>query len=222
MNLKELKVISRKISITLAALCIVFITTTAASVVYYNSLIDDKNYQISSLEAELTRLNAEVDRLNATIQKLNDEIAQKDNELAQKDNEISSLNNQMTSLNNQIAELNNQLDGLTGQITNKPNLVLDNLIVEDDRSSIPYNLHIDCWVNNTGGSTAYNAFLHITAFNAEGLAIDMYYSFGGITGRMHLGLNFRVNYTGSPIESWAITPIWTDKLIIPSSGTFPP
>lgn len=220
--MKERKLISRKISITLAALYIAFIITTAASVIYYNSLINDKDYQISNLEAELTRLNAEVDRLNATIQKLNDEIVQKDNELAQKDNEISSLNDQITSLNNQIADLNNQLEGLTGQIANKPNLVLDNLIVEDDRSSIPYNLHIDCWVNNTGGSTAYNAFLHITAFNAEGLAIETYYSFGGITGRMHLGLNFRVNYTGSPIESWEITPIWTDKLIIPSSGTFPP
>lgn len=190
--------------------------------VYYTSVIGDRDCQISNLETEVARLNAEVNTLNATIQKLNNEIAQKNNLLAQKNDEISSLNQQIISLNSQMAELNSQIDDLTSQIANKPKLVVDGLTVEDDRSSIPYNLHIYGFVNNTGGSTAYNAFLHIVAFNAEGLAIDTYHYFAGITGGMHLGLNFRVNYTGSPIESWAITPIWTDDLIIPLSGTFPP
>jgi chaperonin cofactor prefoldin len=208
--------------ITLAALCIVFIITTATSVVYYTSLIVDKDNQISNLEAEAARLNAEVKTLNATIQKLNNEIAQKNNAIAQKNDEIFSLNNQIASLNNQISELNSQIDDLTSQIANKPKIVVDGLNVEDERNSIPYNLHVYGVVNNTGGSTAYNAFLHVVAFNAEGVAIDTCHYFAGITGGMHLGLDFRLNYTGSPIESWFITPIWTDDLIIPLSGTFPP
>jgi hypothetical protein len=142
--------------------------------------------------------------------------------LLKKNDEIISLNNQIASLNSQISELNSQIDDLTSQIANKPKIVVDGLTVEDDRSSSPYNLHIYGFVNNTGGSTAYNAFLHVVALNAEGVAIDTYHYFGGITGGMRLGLNFRLNYTGSPIESWLITPIWTDELIIPLSGTFPP
>jgi cell division protein FtsB len=83
-NLSELKVITRKIVITLAVLCIVFIITTALSAVYYTSVIVDKDHQISNLEAEAARLDAEVKTLNATIQKLNNEIAQKNNVIAQK------------------------------------------------------------------------------------------------------------------------------------------
>jgi len=213
--------LNRKISITLAA-CIVFIIATAGLAVYYASVVGDKDNQISNLESEVAPLKAEVDTLNATIQELNNEIAQKNNLIAQKNDEIISLNNQITPLNNQIADLNNQLDDLNSQIANKPNIVVDGLTVEDDRSSVPYNLHIYGRVNNTGGGTAYNAFLYILAFNAEGVAIDTYHGFGGITGGMSLGLDFRLDYTGSPIESWSITPIWTDGLIIPLSGTFPP
>jgi hypothetical protein len=110
---------------------------------------------------------------------------------------------------------------LTNQIASKPIIVVDGLTVEDDRRSIPYNLHIYGRVNNTGGGTAYNAFLYIVTFNAEGVAIDTHHYFAGITGGMSLGLDFRVNYTGSPIESWVIMPLYTDKLSS-FGGTFPP
>jgi len=199
----------------LAALCVAFIITTAASVVYYNSVINDKNNQISSLEAEVTSLESEVGKLNATVQSLN-------RDLAQKNNEINNLNYQITLLNSQIADLNSQITALSSQTANQPKLVVDNFTVEDDRSSVPYNLHIYGRVNNTGGGTAYNAVLHIIALSADGVAVNTYYSFTGITARMSLGLNFRLNYTGSPIRSWSITPIWTDKSVTPYSGTFSP
>lgn len=190
--------------------------------VYYASVLGDKNLQISSLEADVASLNAEADALNATIQDLKNEIAQKNNLITQKNDEIINLNNQITSLTSQLSELNSQIDDLTSQIASKPKIVVDGLTVEDDRSSFPYNLHIYGRIYNTGGRTAYNAFLHIVAFNAEGVAVDYYYYFAGITGGMSLGLDFRVNYTGSPIESWSIKPIWTDELVIPLNGTFPP
>jgi cell division protein FtsB len=213
--------LNRKLSIILAA-CTAFIIASTGLAVYYASVVGDKDNQISSLESELASCKAEVNTLNATIRDLSNEITQKNNVIAQKNNQIITLNNQITTLTNQIADLNNQIDNLNSQIANKPKIVVDGLTVEDDRSSIPYNLHIYGYINNTGGSTAYNAFLHIGAFNAEGEAIDTYHSFGGITGEMSLGLDFRVDYTGSPIESWFITPIYTDELIIAYSGTFPP
>jgi len=176
------------------------------SVAYFTSIINDSDPQILSLEAEVARLASETDRLNATVQSLNVDIAQKNNE-------INNLNYEINSLNSQIAELNSQIDDLNNQVANQPKLVLDSYTVEDDRSSVPYNLHIICRVNNTGGSTAYNALLHVTAFNAEGLAISDYYDFTGITAKMTAGFDFRMNYTGSAITAWSITPIWTDGLV---------
>lgn len=121
-----------------------------------------------------------------------------------------------------VADKDRQIDDLKSQIANKPKIVVEGLTVEDDRLRVPYNLHIYGRVNNTGGSIAYNAFLHILAFNTEGVAIDTYQGFGGIIGGMDLGLDFRLDYIGSPIKSWYITPIWTDEPIMPLEGTFPP
>jgi len=97
---------------------------------------------------------------------------------------------------------------MTSQEANKPNVVVQSLNVQDERGSVPYNLHVSATITNTGGSTAYNAYLHVVAFNAEGKAIDSMYSFAGITPNANLGLNFRLNYTGSPIQSWSVTPVW--------------
>jgi hypothetical protein len=113
------------------------------------------------------------------------------------------------------------IDDLNSQIANKPKIVIDGLTVEDYRRSTVHNLHIYGLVNNTGGGIAYNGFLQILAFNAEGVAIDTYYDFGGITGGMSLNLDFILDYTGSPIESWTITPIWNDEIPTPLDGTFP-
>jgi hypothetical protein len=61
----------------------------------------------------------------------------------------------------------------------------------------------------------------VEASNAEGSAVDEYYDFGGITGGMSLNLDFGLVYTGSPVESWIITPIYTDGITTPLNGTLP-
>ena len=113
------------------------------------------------------------------------------------------------------------IDDLNSQIANKPKLVVDGLNVEDNRGSMGNTLRIYGRINNTGEGTAYNALLHVIAFNAEGLAIDEYYNFVGITGGMSLSVDFGLAYAGSPIDNYAITPIYTDGLITPMNGTLP-
>lgn len=191
---------NRKLSIILVA-CLVFIIASTGLAVYYASVVGDKDNQISSLEAELTSYRDEVNTLNSTIEDLSEDITQR--------------NNEIFSLNSQIANLNSQIENLSSQIANKPKLVVDGLTVEDDRSSIPYSLHIYGRINNTGEGTAYNAVLHVTALNAEGEAIDTYYNFAGIPAKMSVGVDFELNYTGSSIERWFITPIYTDETILP-------
>ena len=119
--------------------------------------------------------------------------------------------------NSVIDELNAELNS---QVVSRANLVIDDLNVEDDRGGgLGNNLHIYGRVYNTGEKNAYNAYLHIVAFNAEGEAIDSFYGFGGVVAGMFLGLDFRLDYTGSPLEVWSIMPIWTDELAMPMNST---
>jgi len=75
-----------------------------------------------------------------------------------------------------------------------------NLTVTDDRGKNNYYLYIRGIMNNTG-PTLYGAFLHVTAYNKEGIAIDKFYPFGGMSGHSTLGLDFRLPYSGSPISN---------------------
>ena len=120
-----------------------------------------------------------------------------------------------------VSDKDRQIDDLRSQLSKNSKIVVDGLTVEDDRSRVPYTLHIYGFVNNTGQSIAYNAVLHIIATNTEGYAIDAFHDFTGITGEMSLGLDFRLEYAGSPIEWWAITPVWTDAWVTGLQGTFP-
>ena len=107
------------------------------------------------------------------------------------------------------------------EIVNRPYVTFKNLTVLDDRTSLPYNLHVSCWLNNTGGGTAYNAFLHVTAFNLQGTVVDKFYLFGGMTPHVGLGLDFRLDYTGTPIQSCTVAPIYTDSLGTAANPTVP-
>lgn len=204
---------SRGIALTFAAVCIILLVATAGTIVYCTSVVSDRDSQISALKGQITSLGIEVHRLNDSVNELNAE-------LSQKNSQVSSLNSQIANLNSQIEDLNSQVANLSSQTSSRANLDVSSFTVQDDRSRVPYTLHVSGRVYNTGASTAYNAFLHVVAFNAESKAIDSFHSFTGITPGVSLGLDFRLNYTGSPIQRWSITPIWTDRLVTGSSGTF--
>ncbi len=94
----------------------------------------------------------------------------------------------------------------------KPYIVTTGLTAKSDRTKVPYSLHISGRINNTGGGTAYNAFLQIIAMNSEGTAVNRNYSFTGITPYMNLGLDFQFAYQGSELLNCTVTPIYTDAL----------
>ncbi|MGZ4850608.1 MAG: hypothetical protein ACXV2C_04430, partial [Candidatus Bathyarchaeia archaeon] len=110
----------------------------------------------------------------------------------------------------------------TNPDSSKPNIITTGLNATDGRVILPYRLHISGRLNNTGGDTAYNAYLHIIAYNKEGLAVDSNYEFGGMTGHITLGLDFKLNYTGSQIDNCTITTFYYDHLqISPHTPGFP-
>ena len=106
---------------------------------------------------------------------------------------------------------------------NKPFIVTSGLFAEDIRSN--YNsakcLHIGGFLNNTGGGTAYGAYLRVVAMNKEGTVVDTEYEFGGVTPHMGLGLDFRLAYSGSPIQNCTITPVYNDNMGLPKFNQTP-
>jgi hypothetical protein len=109
----------------------------------------------------------------------------------------------------------------SNKISSEPNVVTSKLTAIDDRIEQPYCLQINGWLNNTGDGTAYNLFLHVVAFNKEGLALNNYLAYGGMTGHSWLGLGFSLDYSGAPIVNCSITPIYSDSPIQTSNSTLP-
>ena len=100
-------------------------------------------------------------------------------------------------------------------------IVIEDLTVEDQKYS--YNtLNIDGRVKNTGESIAQNTVLLIHAYNDEGIAVETFYQIGWLAPGNTRDFYLNIDYDGSPIQSWEITPIWTNTLVAPTIGTFQP
>jgi hypothetical protein len=157
---------------------------------------------------------------------------------------VNDSNSKIASLNTQIANLNSQISNLQSQITNltTANLVADLMTVELPydamKPPLPYSdLYITGSVNNTGHVTAYNAGLHVAAYDGNGgLAINMTFplvydkSFGTdsatdnyvsgllLRGSLQLGslgsgqrapISLDIYHEGT-VSKWTITPVWTN------------
>jgi peptidoglycan hydrolase CwlO-like protein len=214
------KATNRKKIIILVALCLILTVAAAGSIVYSTSILSDKNQQICSLQDEVAPLNAQIDSLNATIQQQNEVIAQKNEALDTLNNRIIDLNSQLANLTDQVSALTAQIDRANNQVTSQSNIILSDITVTDERINATSGiLHISCQVTNNGTNNAFDALLKVSAISAGGIVIDEYYPLGGLTGGMTRFPDFSINYTGSPVISWMIRPIWTNLLALPYTGT---
>ena len=147
-----------------------------------------------------------------------------------------------------IAQLNTQEQNLKGQITNLTTAYLktaleENEIITSDYAatqSLPYNyLYVSGTVTNTGGGKAFNAGLHVTAYNAAGtLEINMTFplsggtfgtdskidayatnsqwggvsslQLGNLAGGETVTSNILIFHEGI-VSNWTVTPVWTNS-----------
>ena len=124
----------------------------AGTILYYNNAV-------SFRDSELVTLHSVTDQQSATI---------------------GDLSSQVNSLNNQIADLNSQINSLKNRMV--ANLVTA-LGASEVQSNSTYNadnpttfnrLYISGTVTNEGLETAYNAGLHVVAYDATSeLVINM-------------------------------------------------
>jgi hypothetical protein len=98
-----------------------------------------------------------------TISYYNGEISSKKSKIALLNDKIANLTNQISNLNSQLADLTNAYLVTALGVTEIPYNSPYNGV------ALPYNnLYIAGSVTNTGESTAYNAGLHVVAYNSTG------------------------------------------------------
>lgn len=107
------KAVGKSLAIVLTIIVVVLISSFAGTILYYNSLISEKNIQIESLSKQKSQLQA---WLENNITQLNSILREKERlENWLKENRtyyeqaIASLQNQITTLNNKIVELDSEI-----------------------------------------------------------------------------------------------------------------
>ena len=96
-------------AIVLGIICAFIAILWIGTVLYYSSVIFEKNLQIYSLNSTIAERNAEISRLKS-------EMEAKDSMIQSLRNEIDYLKNAMASLNSEIAERESQIASLKSQI----------------------------------------------------------------------------------------------------------
>jgi hypothetical protein len=148
---------------------------------------------------------------------------------------INDKNSQIASLNNQITKLNVQISNLTSQITNLTSANLITALGIKEETSVPNNhLWITGWVMNKGLGTAYNAGLHVIAYDTngilqvnmtvpfvEGMGVVFYtydiipkdsqvpFQLGSLDSWQNATIALPIFHAGL-VTNWTVTPVWTN------------
>jgi uncharacterized protein YoxC len=206
-----------------------------------NSELRSQNVEIRNQLDEVQTQNEELGNQITGLQRQNNELENISDELesqvGDKNSETDFLNSQVANLNNQISGLKIQVASLNGQITN---LTSANLVTALGIAEIPYystsypaqfsHLFIEGSVTNTGQGTAYNAGLHVVAYDTEGnLRINITAPLKRFTSRepdaaisndsLQLGkllttqtADVYVNiFHHGVVRDWILIPVWTNS-----------
>ena len=158
-----------------------------------------------------------------------------------KNSQIASLNNQISNQSSEIANLTSQVRNLQVQITTLTTANLTASISFDDESSYLTGptqefLNLEGSVNNVGKSVAYNAGLHVVAYDAQGVKeidatvplafeetftnpfgyfqagsglIGGSYSVTSLSAGQSAQIRLNIDYSGT-VTNWTATPVWTN------------
>ena len=186
------------------------VSAFAGTVIYYNTALNNRNSKIASL---------------------NSEIANQNNEIANLTSQNSNLNGQITNLT--TANLTASLDVYDRQVAT----------VGVDLTTITgylplYSLDINGSVTNTEDGTAYNAGLHVIAYDANDTVevnitvpinsggfygidagTDAWVSrsiglsplqLGSLDGETTQTITIIQIFHGTLVHNWTVTPVWTN------------
>ena len=202
---------NKKIIAVSVLIAILFVSAIAGTIFYYNGVVNDRNSQIASLNNEIANQNAQISNLTAQVENLTSAYL-------------------VTALGATEIPL-----GATEIISNNP------FGIDFPFQNMYNHLYITGSVTNTGVGTAYNAGLHVVAYDATGtleinmtvpLGYDQYGAFGtdaaidswilsspyGLSSLQLITLDSGQNmpiilniFHEGTVTNWTITPVWTNS-----------
>jgi hypothetical protein len=190
---------------------VLFVSAIAGIVFYYNGVLNDKNSKIDSLNNEITNQN----------------------------NEIANLTSQISNLTSQVTNLTTSANLKTAlNVTDEQAYTTDVIGVVD--SNYPFhNMYISGSVTNIGKAIAFNAGLHVVAYDNSALEVDMTVPLGdglafgtdsatnaflannltygisslklsSLDNGQTMTINISIYHEGN-VSNWTITPVWTNS-----------
>ena len=158
------------VALSVLIVTVLFVSTLAGTIVYYNGIVNDRNSRIALLNSQIANLNGQISNLKIQVANLTGQITN-----------LTSAN-LVTTLN--VTELSNNSD-------------LVQMFPQFPVASVPGSLWINGSITNTGHVTAYNAGLHVIAYNNGALEINMTVPLAnGVFGTDSTTNAFILNHTG--------------------------
>ncbi len=198
-----------------------------------NSVENSSEIEIANLHSIINSDEAEMANLHTIINMEAAEIAQLHSTINSKDEYANGLSQSLDTANSQVSNLTSENNYLLSQIANPTGLIpketeanlFSYLNAKDIIISSKTYLYISGSVVNTGFVPAYNAGLHVIAYNVNGsLAINMTVPFYGTFGNGENTVGqFQTVYQGQisnvyvnvfhegNLASWNVTSTWTNS-----------
>jgi hypothetical protein len=111
---KPKKMVRRSVAIALGIICIVLVGGFGGAVLYTVTLLNDKDKQIASLNAQISKENNTISSLNSQISQLNSNVTNLQNQVASDNSTIRFLTSNVTILQKVLNDLLNGTATLVG------------------------------------------------------------------------------------------------------------
>jgi TolA-binding protein len=182
------------VAIGVGALCVVLLIAIMAIYINYNSMLVNKDGEISSLKDQLANAGIQP---NPSVP--NPDTSDKDAQIADLQNQVAQLQSENNNLNSQISSLQSQINSLKAA-----NLISVNMKYEDNRPFLQdAYMHVYGYVANTGTNTANNAKIHVIIYQGATVAKDTTVTLGSISGKSSASVDTKIYYTGSAITTYS-------------------
>lgn len=197
----EKKVVGGKVAIALAIMCIVFVGGLGASIASYAAIINSKDKTHQDYVSTHSHTDAEYNSLDASYNGYMGTHTHSDSEY-----------------DTYVADHHHTNEEFNSALT-APRLVTVNM-TGDDNGPLSYDplsplyttsaFHVYGYVLNAGPNAAYNAEIHVVAYQlGGGKAIDTYITLNTMRGDSWTRVDSNFFYNGDSLISWTITPQWT-------------
>jgi uncharacterized protein YpmS len=234
----EKKVVGGKVVIALAIMCIVLVGGLGASIASYTTIINSKDKTHQDYVSTHSHTNDEYNSLNAAYNgymgththsdsQYNDYVANHNianteyNSLNASYNDYMGTHTHSDSQYNAYVADHHYTDEEFNSALTAPRLVTVNM-TGDDNGPVAMDplsplfgtsaFHVYGYVLNVGPNAAYNAEIHVVAYQlGGGKAIDTYITLNTMRGYSWTQVDSNFFYTGDSLISWTITPQWTTK-----------